>query len=237
MVHREEHNENFTIVDNAVIQNCNLSWEARGFFLYLLSLPDDWSFSVKGLVKQTGATEYTVKRVLKELQAEGYIVLTRHTDKNGKVTNWSWNIYESGKTVQMSKSPQVENATSGKNQMVAKPDSGFTTCGKTDSIQSTNNNKVLNIQSTNRNKGLGRFTAPTVEEVQAYCIERGNSVDPNQFVDFYTSKGWKVGKNPMKDWKAAVRTWEQRDNNRAAQPRHISSGNPFDDLLREEGYV
>ena len=49
---------------------------------------------------------------------------------------------------------------------------------------------------------------PTVEEVRAYCSERGNGVDPQAFVDFYESKGWVVGKSPMKDWKAAVRTWE-----------------------------
>lgn len=54
-----------------------------------------------------------------------------------------------------------------------------------------------------------RFTAPTVEEVSAYCRERGNSVDPQHFVAHYEANGWKVGKNPMKDWKAAVRTWER----------------------------
>lgn len=54
-----------------------------------------------------------------------------------------------------------------------------------------------------------RFTAPTKEEVIAYCKERGNRVDPERFIDYYTSNGWKVGKNPMKDWKAAVRTWER----------------------------
>ena len=59
--------------------------------------------------------------------------------------------------------------------------------------------------------GGRRFVAPTVEEVKAYCIERGNSVDPEAFVDFYTSKGWKIGNNPMKDWRAAVRTWERND--------------------------
>lgn len=58
-----------------------------------------------------------------------------------------------------------------------------------------------------------RFTPPTVEEVQAYCQERGNNIDPEQFVDFYASKGWKVGNNSMKDWKACVRTWEKRDKN------------------------
>jgi len=56
-----------------------------------------------------------------------------------------------------------------------------------------------------------KFKKPTIDEVRAYCLERNNKVDPEQFVDFYTSKGWKVGKEPMKDWKAAVRTWEKRD--------------------------
>ncbi|MBO4284293.1 MAG: phage replisome organizer N-terminal domain-containing protein [Clostridia bacterium] len=56
-----------------------------------------------------------------------------------------------------------------------------------------------------------RFSPPSVEEVADYCRERNNGVNAEQFVDFYSSKGWKVGSNPMKDWKAAVRTWEQRN--------------------------
>ena len=56
-----------------------------------------------------------------------------------------------------------------------------------------------------------RFTPPTIEEVTAYCKERGNRVDAQQFIDFYTANGWMVGKNKMKDWKACVRTWERRD--------------------------
>ena len=54
-----------------------------------------------------------------------------------------------------------------------------------------------------------RFKKPTVLEVNEYCIERNNSVNPESFIDFYESNGWKVGKNPMKDWKACVRTWEK----------------------------
>ena len=56
-----------------------------------------------------------------------------------------------------------------------------------------------------------QFLRPTVDEVGSYCKERGNRVDPQQFVDFYESKGWKVGNQPMKDWRAAVRTWEKRE--------------------------
>ena len=55
------------------------------------------------------------------------------------------------------------------------------------------------------------FAPPTVEEVAAYCRDRGNAVDAERFCDFYAAKGWMIGKEPMKDWRAAVRTWEKRD--------------------------
>lgn len=58
------------------------------------------------------------------------------------------------------------------------------------------------------------FVKPTVEEVAAYCKERGNTVDPQTFVDFYEAKGWCIGKNKMKDWQAAVRTWERSRDGR-----------------------
>ena len=54
-----------------------------------------------------------------------------------------------------------------------------------------------------------RFIPPTPEEIKEYCDSRNNLVDVNRFYDFYQSKGWMVGKNKMKDWKAAVRTWEK----------------------------
>ena len=63
-----------------------------------------------------------------------------------------------------------------------------------------------------KEKTAARFTPPTTEEVTKYCQSRKNDVDPQRFVDFYASKGWKIGSSPMKDWKAAVRTWEQRSD-------------------------
>ena len=63
---------------------------------------------------------------------------------------------------------------------------------------------------------MREFRAPKVEEVAAYCRERANAVDAGRFVDYYTANGWKVGRAPMKDWQAAVRTWEK---NQAAQTR------------------
>ena len=71
---------------------------------------------------------------------------------------------------------------------------------------------IETLQTPKEQSGGGRkkFTIPTPEEVQAYCDERKNGISGQQFCDFYSAKGWKIGKEPMKDWKAAVRTWEMR---------------------------
>ncbi|MGE5822820.1 MAG: replisome organizer [Nitrososphaerota archaeon] len=71
-----------------------------------------------------------------------------------------------------------------------------------------------------------RFKIPTVEEVRQYCEERHNGVNPDRFIDFYASKGWLVGKSPMKDWRAAVRTWEPKD-----KPKSQSRESPKKELL------
>lgn len=71
---------------------------------------------------------------------------------------------------------------------------------------------IETLQNPKEQSGGGRkrFTIPTPEEVQAYCDERNNGILGQQFCDFYSAKGWKIGSQPMKDWKAAVRTWEMR---------------------------
>lgn len=60
------------------------------------------------------------------------------------------------------------------------------------------------------NKGRTKFVPPTVEEVKAYCLERKNGIDPQAFVDHYTANNWMRGKTKISDWKACVRTWENR---------------------------
>ena len=77
-------------------------------------------------------------------------------------------------------------------------------CGAHNNID---DNIDINTLSIKKNT---KFKKPSIEEIRLYCQERNNSVDPEKFFNFYESKGWVVGKSPMKDWKAAVRTWEQR---------------------------
>lgn len=96
-------------------------------------------------------------------------------------------------------------------------------CEKSESNININKNINKNI-NINKNKNInskrGGFTPPTLSEVQAYCKERNNNVNAETFVNFYQSKDWYVGKNKMKDWKAAVRTWENksRQENKQQEP-------------------
>lgn len=88
------------------------------------------------------------------------------------------------------------------NQMAPQDSIGKLSIGK-DSIDKVSKGKSKDSKNT-------PFIPPTVEMVREYCEERMNGIDAEEFVDFYTSKGWMVGKNKMKDWKASVRTWERQ---------------------------
>ena len=94
---------------------------------------------------------------------------------------------------------------------------------------------IEGVAVTGKPTRSNRFVPPSVDEVRAYCQERGNSVDPQRFVDYYSSNGWMVGKTKMKDWKAAVRTWEQREKSHG-RPSTSKSSNPFLDMLEEGDY-
>ena len=105
------------------------------------------------------------------------------------------------------------------------------------------NNKERDTPLSPQSKKQKAFIPPTLKEVQDYCQERGNRVDPEAFVDFYTGKGWMVGKNKMKDWKAAVRTWERRTKEeKQKDPRNRfhnceSHGYDYEDILRQMGGI
>ena len=91
---------------------------------------------------------------------------------------------------------KVANASKSKQNVANLADSD----SKSDNDSDSKNKK----DSKNKN-----FTPPTLQEVKNYCQERKNTVNPEKWLNFYQSNGWKVGKNQMKDWKAAVRTWEE----------------------------
>jgi hypothetical protein len=90
------------------------------------------------------------------------------------------------------------------------------------SIEQESEEEESNVSQAKTRK---RFTPPTLEEVRSYCQERKNNVDAQRFIDYYTANGWMVGKNKMKDWRAAVRNWE-----RNSKPSIAVKQNASDDL-------
>jgi len=86
-------------------------------------------------------------------------------------------------------------------------------------------NTNININNTNltdSNK-KERFKKPSIDQIEGYCKERNNNIDAEAFIDFYESKDWKIGKNKMKDWKAAVRTWERRETKKPKSMSKLDS--------------
>jgi hypothetical protein len=89
----------------------------------------------------------------------------------------------------------------------------------TETMRSSSRNPEMCVAAIRKNRQepsveSSKSVRASLEDVQRYCRERENRVDPQRFFDYYTSNGWKVGRNPMKDWKAAVRTWERNDNDK-----------------------
>ena len=100
---------------------------------------------------------------------------------------------------------------------IRNPEGGYSENAKESNTSMSNTDRVLETPSEpatpTPDKPKKRFTPPTVDEVRAYCLERGNTIDPQKFVDYYETAGWMRGKNKIKDWKACVRTWEANQKN------------------------
>jgi hypothetical protein len=232
MKYRRHKKDNYTCIDNHVFRDDSLSMKAKGLLAQIYSLPDDWEYSVKGLTLLFSDGKDAVNNALQELIDHGYIIRTQRINKSGKFDGYEYDIYETPQTEKAEK-PITENPS--------------TDNPITDNLPQLNTNilntkvsntKVLNIDKESKpKKEPSRFIPPTVEEVSAYCIERGNSVNPQRFIDHYTSNGWMVGKNKMKDWQAAVRTWERNALDQKPAPQvQKKFVNPFEELEKELGY-
>lgn len=201
--------KNYTVMSNYHLRDKNLSLKAKGLLSLMLSLPEDWDYSIQGLVQIVQENETAVKSALNELMRTGYLVrlkLMPTKDENGNVIRakieYEYNIYE--KPNQESCNQGIENLGVENQGQINKE------------VQSKENKKETVSKDTAKN--VTKFKKPTVDEVREYCEERKNNIDAQQFVDYYESKGWLVGKSPMKDWKACVRTWERNRFNSESKP-------------------
>jgi len=198
---RKNKKSDYTIIDNNIFRNKTLSLKAKGMICTMLSLPDGWEFSEEGLTKLSNDGISSIRSTLKELMEFGYLVRERNRDEKGILRDTTYTIFEE---------PTLENP------ILDYP------------ILENEHNKILynkelnNIKENNNINIITKekFKKPTLEEVKDYCRERNNEIDAETFIDFYESKGWKVGKTPMKDWKAAIRNWE-RSNRKVIKKENI----------------
>lgn len=232
MIHRIEHEDDYSVIANETIRNPVLSDSAKVLLLFMLSCSDDWNFSIKGLAHVFGVAERTIMLRITELKKAGYVKQRRIQNSKGIFEGCVWDVYES---------PSIHSATNpqcGSNHSVVESTVWSNPqCGEIAPIRNTNSKEIPNSKEISKEK-KDIFRKPTFEEVSAYCLERNNGIDPEQFIDYYESKGWVVGKSKMKDWKACVRTWERnrKGKSTAIKPNPVAEESPFKKLLREEGY-
>lgn len=146
----------------------------------------------KAIAQRLCISESKVERVLNCFESEHQIEQQK-TTKGRLITVLNWQLYQ--ECEQQTEQQLNNNRTTSEQQ-----------------VNTTKEYKEIKKDKKERIY-VGRFTPPTTDEVRDYCQERGNSVDAQRFVDYYTSKGWMIGKNKMKDWRAAVRTWERNTRN------------------------
>ena len=218
MVIRVNKTDNYTVMSNTHFKERNMSLKAKGLLCLMLSLPDNWDYSVEGLVSICKESKTVIKSALKELETFGYLIRIRIQDEKGQF-GYIYNIYEEPQT----EKPQTDNPSTD-NPSTDKP---LTNNPSTENVLQLNTNisntKELNTKELNtKDKGANRrFTPPTLEEVEAYCIERNNNIDAEQFIDYYEARGWELSKGrKVKDWKACIRTWEKNGYSNKQINRH-----------------
>ena len=243
MIYRTNPNDNFTKVPNELIRS-DLSDGAFRLLAFMLSLPDDWSFSVAGLASMLNTSKNVVSFRVKELRQAGYIVIKQDKTETGKFKSNNWDVYDIPNRVQVCRDTVCRDTVC--RDTVCRD----TVCRDSENWDNTNTIYTkTNNTKTNSTKTKGNILSrPSISEIADYCSERNNGIDPQAFFDYYEANGWVQGKSkkPVKDWKACVRTWESRNKHK---PKPISDrpktfeellndppNNPFTDLLKQEGY-
>jgi hypothetical protein len=154
--------------------------------------------SLNTLAQETGLSIKMVRTALEHLIMTGEVISERQGKGKGQnriITVLNYDSYQ----------------ITGKQEANEGQIKGKQGANKGQQYKNNKEDKNYKEEKNNREGKSRAFTAPSIEDISQYCRERNNGVDPQTFFDFYESKGWMVGKNKMKDWKAAVRTWEKRE--------------------------
>ena len=194
----------FTQISNAVLNDNELSLEEKGLFCYLFSKPDCWEFHYNAMKKELNEkSNDTIRRVLTSLVEKGYITKTqKNKTESGKFGGIDIEFTDKSFRLAETKNAESVNSPFGANADSVK-------------LAPNNNNSINNNDNNNKDlisieKEPKRFVPPTIEEIAKFCKEENINIDAKQFYYWNDAKGWMIGKNKMKNWKSAVRTWERR---------------------------
>lgn len=203
--------------------------EDKYFYLYLFTNPHTnlcgcYEISRKQMSWETGYSIETIDRLIERFATVHEVIRFDQDTRELLLINWHKYNWTSSVKFRKPLLKQIESIKCSKFKdflMEIYKDTDTVSIPYQYGMDTTVTVSVTDTVS-DTDKKKRKFTPPSVDEVRAYCNERGNGVDPEQFVAFYTSKGWKVGNNPMKDWKAAVITWEKRNKAEAPVKRNNS---------------
>lgn len=230
-----------TIIDSDAFLDMPLSTQALYFHLSMRADDDGFINNPKKIQRMVGGSDDDLKLLVAKrfiIPFESGIVVIKH-----------WKIHNYIRTDRYKETVYKDEKAS----LALKENGAYTTCLPTgipndtqmetqyrlgkESIGKDSSVKESLDEGENAPAKRKRFTPPTVEEVSSYCIERKNGIDPQAFVDYYEARGWNIGKNKMKDWKAAVRTWENRQRPTTVRKEPVPSWlneNPEEDTKRLE---
>ena len=199
--------------------------EDKYFYLYLITNPHTnlcgcYEVSKKQVSWETGYSSDTIDRLIHRFEAVHHVIQFNAETKELLLLNWYKYNWTTSEKFRKPLQKEIESIKCERfKEYLTKAFEGDTVSipyqygmdtTVTDTVTVTDTNTVLVTRESQYIEKGKRFKAPTLEEVQEYCDERGNNIDPQAFIDFYEAKGWMVGKNKMKDWRACVRTWEGR---------------------------
>lgn len=206
----------FTALSNNCIRSMRLSLKAKGLLALMLSLPDNWEYSINGLVAMCQEGERAVTAALDELKKNRYVVVKKYLPNETESKRFEYEYIVSDEPIPDESEDEQDPRFAGQdpqnqgvqNQPLQNVPLAIYNIDKIKTNKERIRECSLHSHSLSAREAKPRFATPTVEEVQAYCESRHNSVRAEEFIAHYESNGWMVGKTPMKDWRAAVRTWE-----------------------------
>ena len=208
---------NASIVETDLFVDMPLSAQCLYFHLNVNADDDGFVGSPKRIQRSIGASDDDLKLLIAKgfviVFQSGVIVITHwkmhNTIKKDRYTKtiYTDELNQLGSSENKAYKLIVDNAETIWNQNGTKPDPKCPQNGTADKNRLDKNR----LEESENNRKSNRFAPPSVDDVRAYCLERGNNIDPDKFVDYYTGNGWMIGRNKMKDWKATVRSWERND--------------------------